>query len=65
MADPLAEVTRRVHKDFAAHASLAEVRAVVDKCRHDLDTPSSAAMPELIERLARQRLSDRFERNGK
>ena len=26
--------------------------------RNDLDTPSAAALPELVERLARQRLAD-------
>lgn len=61
MADPLADITKRVHADFAERATLAEVSAVVLRCRRDLDTPSSAALPELIERLARQRLTDRLD----
>ena len=61
MADPLVEVAVRVHADFAEHSTLAEVLAVIARCRTDLDTPSAAALPELIERLARQRLADRIE----
>ena len=61
MADPLVEVAVRVYADFAEHVTLAEVLAVVARCRTDLDTPSSAALSELVERLARQRLADRLE----
>jgi hypothetical protein len=60
MNDPLIEVALRVYADFAAHASPAEVVAVISRCRHDLDTPSAAAIPELVERLARQRLTNRI-----
>jgi hypothetical protein len=58
MADPLVEVAVRMYADFADRASLAEVLAVVARARIDLDTPSTAALPELVERLARQRLAD-------
>ena len=61
MADPLVEVAVRVYADFAGHATLAEVLTVIGRCRSDLDTPSAAALPELVERLARQRLTDRIE----
>ena len=61
MADPLVEAAVRVYADFAEHATLAEVLAVIARCRNDLDTPSAAALPELVERLARQRLADRIE----
>jgi hypothetical protein len=61
MADPLVEAAVRVYADFAEHATLAEVLAVIARCRNDLDTPSAAALPELVERLARQRLTDRIE----
>jgi hypothetical protein len=47
-----------VYRDFAEQTTLAEVLAIVDRCRSDLDTPSEAALPELVERLARQRLTD-------
>jgi hypothetical protein len=56
MSDPLVDVAVRVYADFAEHATLAEVLAVVAGSRTDLDTPSAAALPELVERLARQRL---------
>jgi hypothetical protein len=59
MADPLVEVTARIYADFAADTTLAEVLTVVGRCRNDLDTPSAAALPEVVERLARQRLADR------
>jgi hypothetical protein len=58
MADPLVEVAVRVYADFADRATLAEVLAVVARARNDLDTPSAAALPEMVERLARQRLAD-------
>ena len=48
----------RVYADFADRATLAEVLAVVARARNDLDTPSAAALPEMVERLARQRLAD-------
>jgi hypothetical protein len=32
---------------------------VVARCRNDLDTPSAAALPEMVERLTRQRLAGR------
>jgi hypothetical protein len=58
MSDPLVDVAVRVYADFAEHATLAEVPAVIARSRTDLDTPSAAALPELVERLARQRLAD-------
>lgn len=59
MADPLVDVAVRVYTDFAEEFTLTEVLAVVGRCRADLDTPCAAALPELVERLARQRLADR------
>ena len=58
MGDPLVDVTVRVYADFADRATLAEVLAVVARARNDLDTPRAEALPELVERLARQRLAD-------
>lgn len=57
VADPLMEVAARVYADFAEQASLADVLAVVERCSADLDAPSVEALPELVERLARQRLA--------
>jgi hypothetical protein len=44
MSDPLVDVAVRVYADFAEHATLAEVLAVVGRCRTDLDPPSAAAL---------------------
>jgi hypothetical protein len=64
MADPLVEAAVRGYADFAEHATLAEVPAFIARCRQDLDTPNAAALPELIERLARHRLADRLSPKG-
>jgi hypothetical protein len=61
MADPLVEVAVRVYADFAEHATLADVLTVIARCRDDLDTVSNAALPELVERLARQRLANKID----
>jgi hypothetical protein len=61
MADPLVDVAVRVYADYAEPATLAEVLTVIAQCRNDLDTPSTAALPELVERLARQQFADRIE----
>jgi hypothetical protein len=58
VADPLVEAAARVYAEFADRLTLAEVLATVARARTDLDTPSAAALPELVERLARQRLAD-------
>jgi hypothetical protein len=60
MADPLVEVALRLYPDFAEHVALAEVLAVVGRCRNDLDAPNESALPELVERLARKRLAVRI-----
>lgn len=64
MADPLVEVAVRVYADFADRVTLADVLAVVARARNDLDSPSAAALPELVERLARQRLTDGIARRA-
>jgi hypothetical protein len=61
------------HHDDAAHATAAAVARLsvefparhaavvsrtVDQCRRDLDGAPPGALPELLERLARQRLQD-------
>jgi hypothetical protein len=61
MADPLVEVAVRVYADFAEHATLADVLTVIARCRDDLDNVSNAALPELVERLARQRLANKID----
>ena len=55
----LATVTRRLYADFQPDTTMAEVLTTVQQCRHDLDVVTDPALPELVERLARQRLSNR------
>ncbi len=57
MADPLVEVAVRVYAEFADGVTVNDVLGILDRCRKDLDTASVAALPEMVERLARQRLA--------
>jgi hypothetical protein len=52
----LAAITERLFHDFGAHVSLSQIVAVVRQCRTELDTVAAASIPELVERLARERL---------
>ena len=56
----LAGVTRRLYADFQPDTTMAEVLTTVQQCRRDLDVVTGPARPELVERLARQRLHDIF-----
>jgi hypothetical protein len=58
MADPLLDVVERLYAEVASSLTLAQVLAVVGRCRTELDAPSPDAQPELVERLARQRLTE-------
>jgi hypothetical protein len=58
MADSLVDVAVRLHRDYADRIPFTKVLAVIEECRRDLDTPGADALPELVERLARQRLTD-------
>jgi hypothetical protein len=53
-----ADVTERLFRAFAAVHPLPVITAVVQQCRVDLDCVPCGAVPELLERLAHQRLSD-------
>jgi hypothetical protein len=54
----LASVIERLFTDFQSQLSLAAVVSAVRRCRRELDTVPEPALPELLERLARQRLHD-------
>jgi hypothetical protein len=54
----IAEAIERLTPEFAGQLSSGIVAAVVRRCRRDLDTSLPTALPELLERLARQRLID-------
>jgi len=54
----IADVTERLFLEFEPRLPLTTIVAVVRGCRHELDTAPAPALPELVERLARQRLTD-------
>jgi hypothetical protein len=59
MCRALALVTQRLYADFQTDTTMTEVLTTVRQCRHDLDVVPDPALPELVERLARQRLRNR------
>lgn len=52
------ESVGRLMRDFHGDFGVDEITTVVTKCRNDLSGEPVGALPELVERLARQRLSD-------
>lgn len=52
------DVTERLMAEFEHRLSLGQITEVVRGCRRDLDAGAAGASPELVERLARQRLLD-------
>lgn len=52
------DVTERLMAEFEHRLGLDEISRVVTGCRHDLEGTPAGALPELVERLARQRLLD-------
>jgi len=52
-----ADVVERLFVEFEGRRSLPVIRAMVHECRAELSCSPETAMPELLERLARQRLS--------
>lgn len=59
LSDHLVEVALRLYDEFNDRFTLGEILETVDSCRRDLDLATEGGLPELVERLARQRLSDR------
>jgi hypothetical protein len=55
---PLAHMIERLSADFASQLPLPVVLATIRHCRRELDFVAGLALPELVERLARQRLHD-------
>ncbi|WP_327098142.1 hypothetical protein OIE68_04560 [Nocardia vinacea] len=60
-AEPMAWTIDRLCSEFSDRVSRERVIGVVDGCARDLAGTPSGAMPELCERLARQRLLDVLE----
>lgn len=52
----ISEVTARLMVELGSDADPSAVSRVVLDCRHELSGVPSGALPELLERLARQRL---------
>jgi transposase len=52
-----ADIVERLFREFEAHLDLVTIEAVITQCRHQLRGSPARAMPELIERLARERLN--------
>jgi hypothetical protein len=57
-SESYADVVERLLDDYHDRLSLHEITAVVAGCRRDLAGAPKGALAELIERLARQRISE-------
>lgn len=53
-----ADLIERLFAEFESRRPLPEIVEVVRQCREQLCCAPEAALPELVERLARQRLTD-------
>lgn len=50
------QIKSRLAEELMPAVSLAELTASIERARAELDAPSAAALPELVERLVRVRL---------
>jgi hypothetical protein len=50
------EAVQRLEREFRGSIHRGVIAGVVRRSRHELDSPSAGALPELVERLARQAL---------
>ncbi|MCE3556519.1 hypothetical protein LWC33_34410 [Pseudonocardia sp. RS11V-5] len=62
--DDVSSAVARLAREFAGQMSHRVVARVVRECRADLSGVPAGAVPELLERLARQRLLDRLDRRA-
>lgn len=58
MVESEVDVTERLFAEFEGVHGLSVIVSVVRRCHLDLEGAPPGALPELVERLARQRLSD-------
>lgn len=56
-ADYYADLVEQLFSEYESVLSLSRIVSVVNQCRHDLAGSPATAMPELLDRLARCRLS--------
>ena len=61
MPEPLATLTDRLYADYQPGLTHADIDQVIRQCRAYLAGTPPATLPELLERLARQRLADHHE----
>lgn len=54
--ESLADITERLFARFEGAVPLPTIVRVVRRCRRELDIAGPGSLPELLERLARQRL---------
>jgi hypothetical protein len=59
--EPLADVVERLFDAFRCHFDAGAVVSTVRSCCRDLDISSAPALPELVERLARERMQSLLE----
>lgn len=52
------DIAQRLYSEFGHRFGLEQIVEAVRTAEHDLSGAPPAALPELIERLARQRLTD-------
>lgn len=57
--DTMFDVIERLHGQFGVRLARTQIQAVTQQRRDQLDSVPAAARPELLERLARQRLTGR------
>ncbi len=57
IGDSYADVAERLFLEFAGRLPLALITDTLGECRAQRSTSPETAMPELLERLARQRLT--------
>jgi hypothetical protein len=57
-SESLNDVVHRLFGEFRSDVSLAAVAITVRRCRRELDVVTGPALPEMVERLARQRLAN-------
>jgi hypothetical protein len=65
MPESMGQITERLYHDFHPHVTLHEIIALVHHCRDEVGNAPAEQVPELVERLARQRLSESPQERGK
>lgn len=56
--DPVVEVVWRLYGEFNGRRPVKDIIETVQRCRRDLDCITPDSLPEMTERLARQRLHE-------